>query len=113
MLVVENLRADVGNARDAVSIPGWVRSARKGNGNNPLRYSCQGNPMGKGAWRATVHRVTNSPTRLSTQHTRKKSVTVLLFLLCFLFVVDLSLISFNLIREYEISNLLNENIQCH
>ena len=30
---------------------------REGNG-NPLQYSCLGNPMDKGAWRATVHRVT-------------------------------------------------------
>ena len=28
--------------------------AGKGNG-NPLQYSCLGNPMGRGAWRAIVH----------------------------------------------------------
>ena len=28
-----------------------------GNG-NPLQYSCLGNPMGRGAWWATVHGVT-------------------------------------------------------
>ena len=32
---------------------------------NPLRYSCLENPMDKGAWWATVHRVTKSQTWLS------------------------------------------------
>ena len=27
---------------------------------NPLHYSCLGNPMDRGAWWATVHRVANS-----------------------------------------------------
>ena len=35
------------------SIPGSGRSPGEGNG-NPLHYSCLGNPMDKGAWRATV-----------------------------------------------------------
>ena len=33
-----------------------VSKLRDGNG-NPLQYSCLGNPMDRGAWRATVHRV--------------------------------------------------------
>ena len=33
----------------------------EGNG-NPLQYSCLENPMDRGAWRATVHRVTKSQT---------------------------------------------------
>ena len=45
---------------------GWERSSGVGNG-NPLQYSCLGNPMGRGAWWATVHGVTKSWTRLSTQ----------------------------------------------
>ena len=36
--------------------PGWGRSPGKGNG-NPLQYACLGNPMGRGAWRATVYKV--------------------------------------------------------
>ena len=32
---------------------------------NPLQYSCLGNPMDRGAWWATVHRVTKSQTGLS------------------------------------------------
>ena len=35
------------------------RSLGEGNGNS-LQYSCLGNPMDRGAWRATVHGVTNS-----------------------------------------------------
>ena len=31
---------------------------------NPLQYSCLENPMDRGAWRATVHGVTNSQTKL-------------------------------------------------
>ena len=37
---------------------------REGNG-TPLQYSCLENPMDRGAWRATVHGVTKSWTRLS------------------------------------------------
>ena len=43
---------------------GQERSPGEGNG-NPLQYSCPGNPMDRGAWRATVHAV-QSRTRLST-----------------------------------------------
>ena len=36
------------------SIPELGRSPVEGNG-NPLQYSCLENPMGRGAWQATVH----------------------------------------------------------
>ena len=42
--------------RDAGSIPGLGRSPREGNG-NPLRYPRLENPMDRGAWQATVLRV--------------------------------------------------------
>ena len=36
---------------------------------NPFQYSCLKNPMNRGAWRATIHRVTKNQTRLNaTQH---------------------------------------------
>ena len=41
------------------SIPGLGRSPGEGNG-NPPQCSCLENPMERGAWRATVHMVTNS-----------------------------------------------------
>ena len=59
--MVENLPANTGDPR---LIPGLGRSPGEGNG-NPLQYSCLGNPMNRGAWRATVHWVTKSETRLS------------------------------------------------
>ena len=52
------------NAGDAGLIPGPGRSPRDGNG-NPLQYSCLGNPMDRGAWRAAVYGVAKSQTQLS------------------------------------------------
>ena len=49
------------NAGDASSIPGLGRSLGGGHG-NPLQYSCLENPMDRGAWWATVHRVAKSQT---------------------------------------------------
>ena len=40
--------------RDPGSVPGWGRSPGEGDG-NLLQYSCLGNPMDSGTWRATVH----------------------------------------------------------
>ena len=63
VLVVKNLPANAGDIKDAGSIPRLGRSPGGGNG-NPLQYSCLENPMDRGAWRATVYRVTKSWTRL-------------------------------------------------
>ena len=38
----------------------WVRRSPGGGSGNPLYYSCLENPMDRGAWRATVHRVPKS-----------------------------------------------------
>ena len=62
-LVVKNLPANAGDVRDVGSIPGSGRSHGEGNGSS-LQYSCLENPMDRGAWRATVHGVTKSRTRL-------------------------------------------------
>ena len=51
------------NAGDPGSIPGSGRSLGEGNG-KPLQYSCLENPMDRGAWQATVHRVAKSRTGL-------------------------------------------------
>ena len=52
------------NMGDLGLIPGLGRSPGGGYG-NPLQYSCLENPMVRGAWRATFHRVTKSQTRCS------------------------------------------------
>ena len=57
-------KVSVYNVRDLGLIPGLGRFPGEGNG-NPLQYSCLENPMGGGAWWATVHGVTKSQTRLS------------------------------------------------
>ena len=48
---------------------GWIhgsrRSPEKGNG-YPLQYPSLENPMDRGAWQATVHEITKSPTQLSS-----------------------------------------------
>ena len=46
---------------------GWEDSPGAGNGYS-LQCSCLGNPMDRGDWRATVHGVTKSWTRLSNWH---------------------------------------------
>ena len=51
-LVIKDLPANIG---DEGWIPGSGRSPRNG---NPLQYSFLGNSKDRGAWRATVHRVT-------------------------------------------------------
>ena len=49
------------NVGDLGSIPGLGSSPGGGHG-NPLQYSCLKNPMDRGAWKATVHRVAKSKT---------------------------------------------------
>ena len=56
-LVVKNLSANAEDIRDVGLIPGLGRSP-VGRHGNQLQYSCLENPMARGAWRATVHRVT-------------------------------------------------------
>ena len=69
------VKASACNARDLGSIPGSGKSPGEGNG-NPLQYSCLENPMDRGAWLATVHRVAKSRTRLSNfTHSLTHSLT--------------------------------------
>ena len=53
-----------GDAGNAELIPGSGRSPGGENG-NPVQYASLGNPMGRGAWWATVHCVAKSQTQLS------------------------------------------------
>ena len=53
------------NAGDSGSIP-WLGTSLEGGGHgNPLQYPCLGNPMGRGAWQATVHGVAQGQTQLN------------------------------------------------
>ena len=63
--VVKDKPANGGDARDSGSVPGLGRRPGAGS-DNSLQYFSLGNPMDSGAWRATVHGVTKSQTRLST-----------------------------------------------
>ena len=66
------------NAGDLGSIPELGRSPREGHG-NPLQYSCLENLMDRGAWWATVQRVTKNWIQLSDlapHHTQKTIMTL-------------------------------------
>ena len=58
-LVAQMVESTCIAGEDPGSIPGLGRSPGEGNG-NPFWYSCWENPIDRGAWRATVHRVTKT-----------------------------------------------------
>ena len=63
-IVIKNLPAKAGQARDVGLIPGSGRSPGVGNG-NPFQDSCLENSMDRRTWRTIVHEVANSWTRLN------------------------------------------------
>ena len=60
-LTSEESPCNAGATGDMALIPGLGRSPGGGN-SNPLQYSCLENPVDRGAWWATVHRVAKSRT---------------------------------------------------
>ena len=54
--MVKNSPANAGDIRDKGSIPGYGGHPGEGY-SNTLQYSCLENPLDRGAWWATVHRV--------------------------------------------------------
>ena len=62
--MVKNLPGNEGHIRHVDLIPELGRSPGGGHG-HPLQYSCLENPMDRGVWQATVHRVTKSLTWLN------------------------------------------------
>ena len=61
--MVKNSPASAGDTRD-LGLMSWSgRSPQVGNV-NPHQYWCLGNPMDKGAWRATEHGVATSQTHI-------------------------------------------------
>ena len=73
MLVIKKPPVNAGDTRDNVYDPWAGKIPGEGNG-NPLQYSCLENPMDRGAWQATVHRVTNSWMWLKQPSTQKAHV---------------------------------------
>ena len=61
VIVVKNLPANAGDSGDMDSTPGLGTFPRHG---NALQYSCLENPVDRGVWQVTVHRVAKSWTWL-------------------------------------------------
>ena len=64
---------EAGDLRDIGLICSLGRSPGEGYG-NPLQYSCLENPMDRGAWQATVHRVARSWTQLKRISTHARTI---------------------------------------
>ena len=62
-LVVKNLPATAGDLRDIGLILRLERSPGGGHGNS-LQYPCLENPLDRGAWQFTVHRIAKSRAQL-------------------------------------------------
>ena len=78
-LVGKNTPANAGERRYAGLIPRFGKYPGVGH-SNPFQYSCLENPVYRGAWQATVHRVTKSQTwrllkGLNTHATKGKTPT--------------------------------------
>ena len=75
MPVVKNLPANAGVLTGAGSIHGSGRLPGGGRGNT-LQCSCLENPMDRGAWRAIVHAVAKSRTRLKQLSTQARTLAM-------------------------------------
>ena len=61
--MIKNLPANAGDLRDVDSVPRSGRSLAGGHGYQ-LQYSCLQNPMHRGTWWITIHRVAKGQTQL-------------------------------------------------
>ena len=86
--LVKNPPANIGDTRDAGSIPGSGRSPGVGNG-NPLHYYCLQKPMDRGAWQTTVHGVTKELDMTEHTHTHTHTYILILKLGCPFFDAEL------------------------
>ena len=100
-LMVKNLPSRAEDLRAMGSVPVWGIFPR-GVQDKPLWYSCLDYPMDRGAWPATVHRVTKSQTRL--KKFIKHTYTIYTYDLCFIIIRTCSLnycFPFNLYTHHE------------
>ena len=82
MLCGKESACNVRDTGDLGFIPGSGRSPGQGHG-KPLHYFCLENPMDRRVWRATVHGVAQSRTRLKQLSTHAcRVIRELAFLLC-------------------------------
>jgi len=74
--VVKMVKNSLSKAKEAGSIPGSGRFSEEGN-DNPHQHSCLENSMGRGAWRVTVHGITElDMTEYSHMHTHTHTHTL-------------------------------------
>ena len=95
-LVGKNLPASAGDIRYMGSVPGLGRSPRGRHG-NPLQYSCLENSMDRGAWQATVHRVTQSQTRLKqlSMHARDLDILILTHMHAYMWCMCMHMLTYD------------------
>ena len=96
-----NLPASAG---DMGSISELRQSPGKGNG-SPLQFSCLENPLDKGAWQATVHRVVKELNMLRNLVTTSYSLLRLFLLYCQLNDPRVAVLKFFWRRKFHFSQL--------
>ena len=80
--MVENLPANARDIETQIQSLGQGRSLGEGNG-NPLQYPCLENPMDRGAWWATAHRVAELDMSQGINNNRQKFSHVTTFHLAY------------------------------
>ena len=76
-----------------MGVPFWGSVPGGGNG-NPLQCSCLGNPMDRGAWQVTVHRVARVKHDLVTEHAHMHLIFIRSSYLCSAISVHILLVNF-------------------
>ena len=72
-LVIKNLSANAGDARDASTIPRSGRSPEVIGNGTLLQYSWLENPMDREAWQATVHGIIKTENRYTCARARTRA----------------------------------------
>ena len=101
--MVNKPSASAGDVRDAGLIPGSGGSPGGGR-DNPLQYSCLGNPMDRGAWQVQslgLQRVGHDVNDLTCMHTHSPYVWIMFYLSCqsLLLIGDLKISILNVITN--------------